>query len=746
MLLPIRHQNRHISMAWPHLRLSILAALLFLVCGLLLAGCQWNDLEPRPTASATATVQETTPHSTPLGSVPPEPLVESPPSLGFDRLLVAARGKIVVDYPDAVLHSIEAWPYDYEYSTEYVPAHQILRVTFVFLRPNLDYISVDMPDDQPTAALHVDVSPVDRDNPEHADLRRSLYSDTLKYEWGLERDLRAATISPRDAISLTRQDALQRARQIGLEYRALVPHVALVPPGEQPTTWKVVYDVQTGPDDEYADDRLPLAIYSVDIVDAAIVAREYNDAVPYPVAYAPTQTAEALAITPVPYTPEPTSTPNPPVTARDYYDAAQSYMWSDYDEAIRLLSEAIRLDPGMKEAYSDRADIYWEEAKYDLAIADYRTLMGLDPAEAAPLHYNLGLLYLQRGEEEERPADYDLAIEEFDRAIQIDQDYADAYFERGNAYLYKEDYDQALDNYNRVLQLDTEYADAYYNRGWVFGLQKEWESAIAEYGKYLALEPNDMEAYIERGHAFSRDGQRHYAVRDYSQAIRLDGDNSYAYRLRGYAYWAMHSDAEAMFDFNTALRLDPDDAYAYRGRSFLHVRSGEFDKAIEDFSAVLRFNEDDALMYELRGWAYLYMEQYDLSLVDFDRNLELNPDESASTVGKAWAYLELGDHDRAISEATLAIETRPCPGSAYVVRAVALAAKGEYEHAYAGLDLAAEECGESANIYYGWGRVYAMQGNTAEAIEAFNRAIAESNEDTYTRKRAQKELQKLEDK
>ncbi|MDQ3706716.1 MAG: tetratricopeptide repeat protein [Chloroflexota bacterium] len=733
-------------MARPYPRLSILAGLLFLMCGLLLVGCQWNDLEPRPTASATATLQETAPHTTPLGSVPSEPLVESPPSLGFDRLLVAARGKIVVDYPDAVLHSIEAWPYDYEYSPDYAPAHQILRVTFVFLRPNLDYISVDMPDDQPKAALHVDVSPVDRRDSESLDWRRSLYSDTLRHTWGLERDLRAATISPRDAISLTRQDALQRAQQIGLEYRALVPHVALVPPGEKPTTWKVVYDVQTGPDDEYADDRLPLAVYSVDIVDAGIVAREYSDAVPYPVAYAPTQTAEALAASPIPYTPEPTGTPNPLVTAQDYYDAALSYMWSDYDEAIRLLSEAIRLDPGMKEAYYDRADIYWEEAEYDLAIADYRTLLGLDPAEAAALHYNIGLLYLQRAEEQERPADYDLAIEEFDRAIETDPDYADAYFERGNAYLDKEVYDQALADYNRVLQIDTEYADAYYNRGWVFGLQREWHKAIAEYSKYLALEPDDMDAYVERGKAFYYDDQPDYAMRDFSQVIRLDGDNNYAYRLRGYAYSALHSNAEAMSDFNTALRLDPDDAYAYRGRSFLHMRGGEFDKAIEDCSAVLRFIEDDAIMYEIRGWAYLYMEQYDLSLADFDRSLELNPDESTSTVGKAWAYLELGEHDRAISEATLAVEASPCPGSGYVVRAVALAAKGEYEQAYADLDLAEDKCGEAAHIYYGWGRVYAMQGRTAEAIEAFNRTIDESDEDSYTKKRAEKELQKLKEK
>jgi tetratricopeptide (TPR) repeat protein len=678
--------------------------------------------------------------------VPPEPFVESPPSLGFDRLLVAARGKIAGDYPDAVLYSIRAEPYDYEYADDYVPAHQILRVTFLFLRPNLDSIVVDMPDDQPTAALRVDVSPVDSEDQEEVDYWRQIFSDTLGYAWGLERDLRAATISPRDAISLTRQDALQRVQQIGLAYKALVPNVSLVPPGEKPTTWKVVYDVQTSTDDEYADDRMPLATYNVDVVDAGIVAREYIDAVPYSVAYSATETVEALTASPMPSTPGPTSTPKPLVTAQDYYDAAQTYVWRDSDEAIRLFSEAIRLDPGMKDAYYERADLYWEQAEYDLAVTDYRTLLGLDPAEPAELHYFVGLIYLERGEEEERPADYDLAIEEFDRAIEIDPDYADAYFERGNAYLYQEENEQALADYNRVLQIDTEYADAYYNRGWVLSLQGEWHSAIAEYSKYLALEPDDMYAYLERGKAFYNDGQGHYAVKDFSQAIRLDGDYSYAYRLRGYAHSVIHSAAEAMSDFDTAIRLDPDDAYAYRGRSFLHMRSGEFDKVIEDCSAALRFNEDDDLMYDFRGWAYLYTEQYDLSLADFDRHLELKPNSATSHIGKAWAYLELGDHDRAISEAALAIETRPCPDSAYVVRAVALAAKGEYAQAYSDLDLAEEKCGESANIYYGWGRVYAMQGKTAEAIEAFNRAITDSGQDSYMKKRAEKELRKLEDR
>ena len=57
--------------------------------------------------------------------------------------------------------------------------------------------------------------------------------------------------------------------------------------------------------------------------------------------------------------------------------------------------------------------------------------------------------------------DYDRAILEFDLAIQLKPDYADAYFQRGLAYYYHHRYARAIDDLSRCIELKPQDASAY---------------------------------------------------------------------------------------------------------------------------------------------------------------------------------------------------------------------------------------------------------------------------------------------
>src|SRR5262245_51729587 len=61
--------------------------------------------------------------------------------------------------------------------------------------------------------------------------------------------------------------------------------------------------------------------------------------------------------------------------------------------------------------------------------------------------------------------DYDRALADFDKAIQLKPDYADAYNNRGEAYLDKGDKERAFADFDKAIQLKPDYADAYNNRG-----------------------------------------------------------------------------------------------------------------------------------------------------------------------------------------------------------------------------------------------------------------------------------------
>ena len=69
--------------------------------------------------------------------------------------------------------------------------------------------------------------------------------------------------------------------------------------------------------------------------------------------------------------------------------------------------------------------------------------------------------------------DLERAIEDYDKALALEPNYAPAYSNRGSSYHEKGDLDRAIEDYNKALALQPDYASAYADRGtayWVLRL------------------------------------------------------------------------------------------------------------------------------------------------------------------------------------------------------------------------------------------------------------------------------------
>ncbi len=97
------------------------------------------------------------------------------------------------------------------------------------------------------------------------------------------------------------------------------------------------------------------------------------------------------------------------------------------------------------------------------------------------------IVYFCRGNAYYRKGDYDRAIADYTRAIQLKPNDAEAYYNRGNAYADKGDYDRAIADYERAIQLKPDLAEAYYNRGIAYKMRGEKEKAIADFKRFLEL-------------------------------------------------------------------------------------------------------------------------------------------------------------------------------------------------------------------------------------------------------------------
>ena len=108
-------------------------------------------------------------------------------------------------------------------------------------------------------------------------------------------------------------------------------------------------------------------------------------------------------------------------------------------------------------------------------------------AEDAKTYYKIGNEYYEKG-------DFDRAIENYNRAIELDPNYEKAFYNRGLAYACKEDYDRAIADVNRVIELKPNFAEAYYILGLAYEYKNMPDEAIDAYNKALKLNPNFKDA------------------------------------------------------------------------------------------------------------------------------------------------------------------------------------------------------------------------------------------------------------
>ncbi len=134
----------------------------------------------------------------------------------------------------------------------------------------------------------------------------------------------------------------------------------------------------------------------------------------------------------------------------------------------------------------------------------------LDSAEA----------YLAHGDQYAGIKQYDRAIEDYNQAIQLKPNYAEAYNNRGYSYYYgsKANLDQAIADYSQAILLRPDYAYAYNNRGAAFLANGFPEEAISDLNRALQLKPSFPQAHSDRGNAYLRVGQIFLAYQDFYQA------------------------------------------------------------------------------------------------------------------------------------------------------------------------------------------------------------------------------------
>lgn len=342
--------------------------------------------------------------------------------------------------------------------------------------------------------------------------------------------------------------------------------------------------------------------------------------------------------------------------------------------------------------YRYKADAYQILKKYESALENYEKAIELD-TNNINAHFNLGVLYSDKMNKRDR------ALEKFDMIIEKKPDFADAHFARGKINENMGNYVNAVINYAKAIELDGTKEAYKDNKTVMYMHLHQSKNAIAEASRLIELFPNDEEAYKLRANSYFMAMQYNKALDDYSKLVYLNPKPAY-YSLRANCLEALQRYEEALQDYDNAMNKQKDNG---------------------------------ALMYSSRGRVFEKLGQYEKALTDHDQALSMSPDHPVVFAYRGHTYLTIKEYEKAIEDYSIAIECYPS-SEYYRFRGNAYRDSGQYEEAFNDYNKGIEECSDmwkfyKASLLFERGIAYFNSKDYKNAMDDFSKALKADPED-----------------
>lgn len=178
----------------------------------------------------------------------------------------------------------------------------------------------------------------------------------------------------------------------------------------------------------------------------------------------------------------------------------------------------------------DRVDDFMKSHRSRQSFKQNLQLATLNPADASA-HYNLGLLYQQRGE-------LDAAVGSFQRAIEIDASETDAHYQLGRIARWQNRLNDAVLHFEQVVRQDATYShhEIWRETALVYYSAKQYPDALEMFDKFLQQRPSDAQARYWHGMTLFNLGRVSEAVAEMQSCIE-SVKTAPAYKYRTERQW-----------------------------------------------------------------------------------------------------------------------------------------------------------------------------------------------------------------
>lgn len=187
----------------------------------------------------------------------------------------------------------------------------------------------------------------------------------------------------------------------------------------------------------------------------------------------------------------------------------------------------------------------------------------------------------------------------------------------GNCFSALKEHDTAIKFFNRAIQLDPEFAYAYTLLGHELVVTEELEKALTCYRKALLKDARHYNAWYGIGTIYSKQERFQLAEVHYRHSLKINRKNSVILVHIGVMQFYLNKREQALQTLVEATKLDPKNPLCKFHHASMNFKMGKFQEALDELEELKQLVPKESVVYYLIGKIHKQLGNIDLALMHF---------------------------------------------------------------------------------------------------------------------------------
>lgn len=274
------------------------------------------------------------------------------------------------------------------------------------------------------------------------------------------------------------------------------------------------------------------------------------------------------------------------------------------------------------------AKAYYEKRDYEMAAKIYLEIHRSEPHRIQMMEiYSTVLWHLQR-EVQLSALAQDLKAQDYQSPI--------TWCVLGNCFSLQKEHESAVKCFERAVQVDSDFAYSYTLLGHELIITEELDKAMSCFRTAILKDPRHYNAWYGIASIYSKQERYSLAEFHFKQALKINPKCSVIMVHIGVMQFSLNKPEQALQTMNTAIAMDPKNPLGKFHRGSMYFQCGRYQEALNELEQLKQIVPKESVVFYIIGKIHKKLGNIDLALMNFSWATDLDPKGANNQVKDAF--------------------------------------------------------------------------------------------------------------